>query len=62
MIILKVNIESVFTFKCECDTPVAANANTPGAGAIAFQLVQSIAREIHICCCPRVVQHVQLSA
>lgn len=61
MIIFKVNVEGFVGFESERDSPVSANRNTPGAGAIAFQSVQAIAGQVHICCSPSTVKHIQLS-
>ncbi len=46
MIIFKVNVEGVFTFKGKRHAPVAADCDAPGAGAIALQMVQAIAGQI----------------
>lgn len=61
MIIFKINVAGVFAFECERDSPVAANRNTPSAGAIAFQSMQAIAGQVHVCCGTSTVKHVQLS-
>ena len=61
MIILKIDIEGIFTFKSKCQAPVAADDNTPRATSIAFQLVQAITRQVYIPYCAGVVEDVQLS-
>jgi hypothetical protein len=62
VIVLKINIEDIFALKPECDSPVSADTNAPRASAIALELVQSITGQVHVSCCARVVEDVELSS
>ena len=62
MIIFKVNVESILAFERERHTPVATNRNAPSAGATAFQPMQTITRQVHICGATSAVKHIHLSA
>jgi hypothetical protein len=48
VIIFKVNVVGVFTFKRKRHPLVAADCNAPGASAITLQLVQVVAGQIQI--------------
>jgi hypothetical protein len=48
VIIFKVNVKSVFTFKRKCHAPVAADRDAPSTGSIALQLVQVVAGQIQV--------------
>jgi len=58
VVIFKVNVEGVFTFKRKRHAPVSADRNAPGARAIALQLVQAVAWQIQISRRARAIENV----
>jgi len=48
MIIFKVNVEGVFPFKHKRHAPIATHRDAPSVGAIAFQPMQAITRQVHV--------------
>jgi hypothetical protein len=60
--IFKINVEGILAVERKSDSPVAANADTPGARAVTFQPMQPLARQVQICGATSAVKHVQLSA
>jgi hypothetical protein len=60
MIILQINVVRVFTLKRESQPPVATDCDAPCAFARSLQLVQAIARQVHIYWGRSTIQIVQL--
>jgi hypothetical protein len=58
VIIFKVNVEGIFTFKRKRDSPVPADRDAPRTGAITLQLVQAVSGQIQISRRSRAIENI----
>ncbi len=61
MIIFEINIKGIAPLENESQPPIPTNGYGPSAFALAFQLMQTVSRKIHILRRGRAMQEVKLS-